>query len=223
MKKDITGIKLNKLTAISFSHVDETRNCCWVFLCECGNEIIRKQKDFSYGSVKSCGCLVKSRPTEVHGTHGRSGTLLYGIWTAMLARCKNKNNKKYHLYGGAGISVCDRWLKFENFLNDMGERPAGFTLDRRDGTQGYSKENCRWATIEQQNRNVKSQTNSSSKYKGVSWSKRAKKWLASIHPTGGYTYLGAFASEDDAARAYNKKALEIWGDDARLNAVKEEV
>lgn len=64
----------------------------------------------------------------------------------MMVRCYNPKVRNYRLYGGRGILVCRRWRKFENFLVDMGKRPAGTTLDRRDGNKGYNPANCRWAT-----------------------------------------------------------------------------
>ena len=86
-----------------------------------------------------------------HGeTHGYYGTTTYKSWDSMKARCRNKNNPKY---GGRGITFCKRWEKFENFLEDMGERPEGTSLDRIDTDGNYEPGNCRWATIEEQNRN----------------------------------------------------------------------
>jgi hypothetical protein len=77
----------------------------------------------------------------------------HAIWRGMLSRCQNAKAKDYGRYGGRGITVCDRWKTFALFLADMGERPAGMTLERKDGAKGYSPENCTWATYTQQARN----------------------------------------------------------------------
>jgi len=83
-------------------------------------------------------------------THGMSKTSVYKTWASMKRRCNDKNNKRY---GGRGISYCDRWEKFENFLFDMGDRPGKLTLDRTNNDGNYTPENCRWATMEQQANN----------------------------------------------------------------------
>ena len=82
-------------------------------------------------------------------------TSTYYTWRNMKNRCNNSNNKRYHDYGGRGIKACKRWLKFENFLADMGERPPGKTLDRIDNNKGYYKENCKWSTRKEQQRNMR--------------------------------------------------------------------
>jgi hypothetical protein len=101
--------------------------------------------------------------TIKHGniTHGHTWeggfTKTYGSWVSMMRRCHWENqNEKYKVYWGAGITVCERWHDFRNFLEDMGDRPDGTSIDRIDGTKGYCKENCRWATPKQQGRNLKS-------------------------------------------------------------------
>jgi len=124
--------------------------------CDCGNNKIIQLRFLKMGNTKSCGCLIKDNGNK----HGYWGTRTYKSWDSMKSRCLNPNNKDFNIYGGAGITVCDRWMKFENFLADMGERPEGTTLDRYPNQKGnYEPNNCRWATITEQNRNRKNVRN----------------------------------------------------------------
>jgi hypothetical protein len=121
-------------------------------ICDCGTASIVYESKLRYGSTRSCGCLqievsIQNLP-KGHG-HARHGKLspTYISWRSMNYRCYYPKCNGYHRYGGAGVTVCDRWRhNFEAFLADMGERPHKFTLDRIDNELGYEPGNCRWVT-----------------------------------------------------------------------------
>lgn len=137
-------------------------------------------------------------------THGMSGTPIYCMWKNMRQRCKNKKHAAYFWYGKKGISVCDRWEKFENFLEDMGERPEGMSIDRVDSNSDYKPSNCLWATRKQQEVRKGMRADNTSGYRGVSWCKRAKKWKPYIMAFGSSHGLGSFNSPEEASVAYEK-------------------
>ena len=112
--------------------------------CLCGNKkelYLHKLK--GKRPIISCGCIF----------HKMTGTKEYKAWSNMKNRCLNPNWPKFKNYGGRGITVCEEWFDFRNFFNDMGKAPKNLTLERKNNNKGYSKENCIWATISQQNYN----------------------------------------------------------------------
>lgn len=130
--------------------------------------------------------------------HGLSKHPIYDCWIAMKARCLNKNNPQYFNYGKRGITVCDRWVNnFENFLEDMGIPEKGMTLDRIDNNSGYSPNNCRWVTIQEQQKNKR--TNNI--VPGVVFEKDRNKWRADISRFGKRYFLGRFKTFEEAVVA----------------------
>jgi len=149
---DITGGKFNKLKVTSFSH-RKPGSVYYQCICDCGTKKIIQGFKIISGKTKSCGCLKIEKNKKNLTKHGMCETKTYYIWASMIQRCENKKNKQYKYYGYRGIKVCRRWKTFNNFLNDMGEKPNNMSLDRIDNNKNYCKSNCRWATSKQQNNN----------------------------------------------------------------------
>lgn len=161
------------------------RNRYWICACECGKEKEICYSSLSRGASKSCGCLNSELSSKRKTTHGLSKSAAYNVWINMKSRCLNPNNSSFDNYGGRGISICKRWLNFENFYADMGEPPAAHEIDRIDNNGDYAPSNCKWSTKHEQSENRR--TNRIFYYKGEI------KTLSQLSRASGISYFTLWA------------------------------
>ena len=151
---DLTNEKIGRWTIIKRKGKNANGKILWLCVCECGNYRMVLGDNLRNGVTKSCGCLKNEKIKERALKHGMTKTPTYITWLNIKQRCFNHKNKRYPNYGGMGITVCEAWLKFENFYADMGKRPEGLTVERIDNELGYFKDNCKWGTYAEQSRNT---------------------------------------------------------------------
>ena len=198
---DLKNQRFGRLTVLTFKSRKGNRYL-WSCRCDCGNETLTSRSDLVSGKSKSCGCLAKEKRAVANTTHGMSGERIYKIYLGMKKRCNNKNSNNFKNYGAKGIKLCSRWEdSFDNFFEDMG---AGYkdnlTIDRIDGKEGYSKDNCRWATMQVQNANKGKTKANKSGVVGVHFCKVRKKWLAKITKNRKVNILGSFEDFNEAVK-----------------------
>lgn len=150
---DLTGQRFGRLVVIERAQNRGGRPT-WRCQCDCGNIVTVPGRDLREATCQSCGCLYHERFT--HKSHGGRKTRLYSIWRGMKTRCYNSNFKAFPNYGGRGITICNEWRDsfgtFQEWALSNGYRDD-LTIDRTDNDKGYSPENCRWITIEEQQSN----------------------------------------------------------------------
>lgn len=207
LRSDFTGHRYGRLVVIAHAGKNRHGHSLWLCKCECGNEKVLNSVAFRHGNTKSCGCLQSENRTK----HGMHGSPEYMTWNSMIQRCENPHSKAYNHYGGRGITVCDRWKDFDNFFQDMGERPSPkYSLDRIDVNGNYEPANCRWTTQQEQVRNTRIPTTNTSGVKGVSFDSQRGKWHAYIHCNDKKINLGRFDTIEEAIEARKHGELTHW-------------
>lgn len=172
MKKlNLVGLKFSRLTVLSeLSERTTSGKVQFECQCDCGKIVKVIGSKLKNGWTKSCSCLqkeaVKERSVILNKTHGLSRTSIYTTYQSMIARCNNPKAESYTRYGGRGIKVCKRWMEsFENFYQDMGDKPSkSHSIERISNEGDYELSNCKWATIFEQENNKS--TNVVISYKG---------------------------------------------------------
>jgi hypothetical protein len=134
---DLNGNKVGRLKVLGPGDKNSSGNLKWICKCDCGNIVQVSGSNLIRQDVRSCGCLQAERASESSTTHGMSKSRTYNVWSCLQNR----------VYSGREIPVCDRWRIFENFLEDMGEAPEGYSIERINPYEGYSPYNCEWILI----------------------------------------------------------------------------
>lgn len=175
--KDITGNKYNYLTVLGLDHIDRNHKSHWKCQCDCGKIVVLQKDNFVFGNTKSCGCYKKKNTAIIKTKHGKRKTRLYNIYRGMKARCFNKNDHKYPIYGQRGITICEQWLGEDGFINFYNWAinngySDNLSIDRIDVNGNYEPSNCRWATAKEQALNTRFNT----KYDGFGYKLSAAEW-----------------------------------------------
>lgn len=180
---DLTGKRFGKLTVLQ--KLDSVNGfIMWKCICDCGKIVSVSGNNLRSEHTKSCGCLTREVAAIRQTKHGMGRTKTYNTWIQMKTRCNNPHSKEYNNYGGRGIKVCNRWADFNMFLQDMGDVPNGMSLDRINVNGNYEPDNCRWATIKEQQNNKRN--NRVFTYKGethtiAEWSERLNMNFKTLH------------------------------------------
>ena len=154
MKAISPGDRFGILTVVELAGRSKDGHKAWLCLCDCGSESVKQSNNLKSGSSRSCGCLAAKASSDFNKSHGMRGSREYSSWSSAKDRCHNPLSKDFKRYGGRGIEMSPEWRgSFEKFFSDMGVRPKGMSLERKDTNGPYSKDNCEWATPVQQARN----------------------------------------------------------------------
>lgn len=201
-----TGQRFGRLLVIEEAGRNQLKKVLWRCKCDCGEVVVRVSGDLVTGNSVSCGCYLKERITK----HGGWKNASYNTWRAMMRRCYNPQDKDYPRYGRTGVTVCDQWHDYSVFAKDMGEPTGDETLDRINPYGNYTPENCRWAGLKTQARNMRIPMSSKTGVIGVTKTLSGT-YMAAIRVNGKAFYSKCFATLEDAAVARKELEKKHWG------------
>lgn len=159
--QDLVGKKFGRWTVLEYSHKNSHREPVWVCKCECGTIKTVIGANLKNITSQSCGCLAKELTSNRFRKHGMRWSRIHGVWAGMIERCENPKHRDYMSYGGRGITICDEWrndfalFKDWAYANGYDENAeyGKCTLDRIDVNGNYCPDNCRWVSMEEQQKN----------------------------------------------------------------------
>lgn len=217
---DITGQRFGRLLAINPTRERNSNNSViWNCKCDCGSYISIGANRLIHEGKEDCGCSFvpsTSDPSKLispkMSKHGMYNTPTYRSWSKLCSRTRSEEYEEWH----GDVVVCDRWDttkggSFENFFEDMGERPEGTTINRINGAKIYSKETCEWATLSVQSFDQKRNKHNTSGRTGVNWNKEKKKWEVRINKNGETIRLGKYDDFDLACFIREEAELKYYG------------
>lgn len=216
--KDLTGKEFNRITVLKRTndHIfpSGAKAVMWECVCKCGTKLKVLSQSLISGHTKSCGCLKKENKGENSHSykHGAGQSSEYRIWSQMKKRCDDPKNKKYHDYGGRGISVQESWINdFNAFYKYMGKRPEGCSLDRIDNDGNYEEGNVRWATTKEQRLNQRRVSTSRNRFKHVHFHKLTGKYQGIFRHNDENFSVGIMESETECAIKLYKLYFDVKG------------
>lgn len=214
-KEEYAGKRYGRLTVIDVWRDGNTADSTTYFLCkcDCGTEKNIVANGIKTGTTLSCGCYNRDMSSErykkINYKHGRCCERLHNIWNAMLNRCYNETNNRYHRYGKRGITVCDEWRNdyeiFRTWALSNGYRDD-LSIDRKDNDGDYIPSNCKFST------NAQQAQNRSKKRENVGVHRHGNKWQATITANKKTIYLGTHPTEKAALDARKAAELKYWSD-----------
>ncbi len=224
-REDLTGLRFGMLQVIRY-HSTVSRHSRWVCRCDCGSERDMSSSNFKRKKNASCGCMIIPGIKLAQTTHGMSKTRPFIIWSTMISRCYNPNDKDFSRYGGRGIRACEGWRQFSNFWAEMSNGYGDdLSIERVDVNGNYEQSNCTWIPMSEQYKNRRP----SSEWKAVGRPNPTGvrgviqapngKWLARITLTqdGKHTsrHLGTFLTKEEAGVAFqeasNRRSITTGG------------